>query len=60
MSEPSERFRALLLGGRFDRIEVWLSAVPARIEASGQRYDRLDDPDTGEYLGAYVAQASDG
>lgn len=47
---------ALLIGGRFDRAKVELTQAPQRIEVAGQLYKRLDDPDTGEYLGGYVAE----
>lgn len=44
----------LLLGGRFDKCKVTLSREPQRIEVGGLIYDRINDPDTGEGLGAYV------
>lgn len=46
--------QALLIGGPFDGRKVSLTRTPPRIEAAGVTYDRLDDPDTGEYLGGYV------
>lgn len=57
--------RVVLLGGPFDRHRVTLSAMPERICVQGPLrlgqpepeptvYDRVDDPDTGAPLGAYV------
>ena len=28
--------------------------APPQVVVLGERYDRIDDPDTGEYLGAYA------
>jgi hypothetical protein len=51
--------RVVLLGGPHDRRTVTLSAMPERIcvgVAVGEPaiYERVDDPDTGAPLGAYV------
>jgi len=42
-----------LLGGPFAG-KVDLRKEPRRIEIAGVIYERIDDPDTGESLGAYV------
>lgn len=31
-----------------------LSRLPRRIEVAGDLFDRVDDPETGEFLGVYV------
>ena len=54
--------RVVLLGGPHDRRAVTLSAMPERISIQGNVndpgepsfYQRVDDPDTGAPLGAYV------
>lgn len=45
----------LLLGGPFNGRTVSLRKEPPRIQIAGRIYERIDDPDTGEGLGAYVA-----
>ncbi len=45
----------LLLGGPFSGRTVCLRREPARIQIADRIYERIDDPDTGEGLGAYVA-----
>lgn len=47
---------AVLIGGPFDRRKVTLSRTPLRILVGSRLYLRLDDPDTGEYLGGYALQ----
>lgn len=42
-----------LLGGRYDGVEVELSSTPRRIRVGEVEYVRIDDPDTGEFLGGY-------
>lgn len=42
-----------LIGGPFDGVQVQLTETPLHIDIDGVRYKRLDDPDTGEFLGAY-------
>src|SRR5699024_11267483 len=42
-----------LIGGPFDGGQVQLTETPLHIDIDGVRYKRLDDPDTGEFLGAY-------
>jgi len=49
----------LLLGGPYDRQTVRLSNTPKRIEISGLIYERIDDPDTGNGLGAYAITRKD-
>jgi hypothetical protein len=44
----------LLIGGRFDRHRVRLSATPPRIEVGGEIGEQITDPDTGAFLGAYA------
>ena len=34
--------------------EGYVMGTPPELEISGARYERLDDPETGEFLGAYV------
>ncbi|MFJ2535873.1 hypothetical protein [Microbacterium maritypicum] len=43
-----------LLGGRFHGVNPDLRREPLRIVIAGETYARIDDPDTGESLGAYV------
>lgn len=45
--------RAYLIHGSFNRQTVDLSKTPPRIQIGDQVYHRIDDPDTGEYLGGY-------
>src|SRR5690625_6860281 len=42
-----------LIGGPFDGGQVQLTETPLHIDIDGVRYKRLDDPNTGEFLGAY-------
>src|SRR5690625_2844315 len=42
-----------LVGGPFDGGQVQLTETPLHIDIDGVRYKRLDDPNTGEFLGAY-------
>jgi hypothetical protein len=44
----------VLLGGRFHNAKPNLRREPPYIVIAGERYSRIDDPDTGEALGAYV------
>jgi hypothetical protein len=44
-------------GGPLDGKTVDLTALPPRAEFLGTLYARLDDPDTGAPLGAYVAES---
>jgi hypothetical protein len=46
----------VLFGGPFDRMVIRPRKEPKRIEVSGVFYSRIDDPDTGESLSAYVAE----
>jgi hypothetical protein len=46
--------RVLLIGGRWDRYRVELSKTPPRVLVGNEIYDRVDDPDTGEFLGGYA------
>lgn len=43
----------VLLQGPFNGSEPKLSSFPPQIEIQGYIYLRIDDPETGEYLGAY-------
>lgn len=45
-----------LIGGPFKGCRVDLSHTPPRIDVGEHRYERIDDPDTGESLGGYVYQ----
>lgn len=45
--------RVSLLGGPYDRQSVDLSKTPPRIQIGDDIYYRIDDPDSGECLGAY-------
>lgn len=55
---PPHRVR--LLGGPYDGQDVHVWQIPPRI-AIGRRwiYERIDDPDTEEFLGAYVLAKGD-
>ncbi len=44
----------LLLGGPFNGRSIPLRKEPPRILIAGRIYERINDPDTGEGLGAYV------
>jgi len=46
-----------LVGGPFGGQGVALKRTPPRIAPAGYTYYRIDDPDTGEFLGGYVAHA---
>lgn len=61
--EPEQKFQALetpkpdpvrFLGGPLDGFRAQLSRTPTEFVAAHHTYVRLDDPDTGEPLGAYV------
>lgn len=47
--------KVTLLGGRFHGARPDLRKEPPRIEIAGHVYHRIDDPDTGECLGAYAS-----
>lgn len=49
---------ATLVGGPHDGAKITLTAAtpPPRIQIGGTIYHRVDDPDTGNYLGAYAHQ----
>jgi hypothetical protein len=50
--------RARLIGGPMDGQQIGiLGQAPRRVDIGRHRYDRLDDPDTGEYLGGYTFRA---
>jgi hypothetical protein len=44
-----------LLGGPFSGLQCTLTRTPKRIEVAGVLYERIDDPDTGEFLDGYAA-----
>lgn len=48
--------RVALLGGRFDGARATVTQTPYRVEIDRVSYLRVDDPDTGEFLGGYVAE----
>ena len=43
-----------ILGGPYDGFKVEILGTPPRIQIKDCVYDRIDDPDTGEFLGGYV------
>lgn len=45
-----------LIGGPLDGLRGDLDGTSDWIEVAGFRYARVDDPDTGAYLGAYAAE----
>lgn len=47
-----------LIGGGFDGEDVEIAKLPRLLMIAEQVYERLDDPDTGEYLGGYALQRS--
>jgi hypothetical protein len=53
--------KVVLLGGPFDRREIDIRREPPRLEVAGRIYERINDPETGASLGAYViADRTDG
>ena len=42
------------LGGPFDGSETEVTGTPRRIQAGAAMYEKITDPDTGEFLGAYA------
>jgi hypothetical protein len=46
--------RVHLLKGLYDGYVVDISKQPSRILIDDYIYERIDDPETGEFLGAYV------
>jgi hypothetical protein len=48
------RARVALLGGPYDGHRVSLISTPPRILVGEEPYVRVDDPDTGEFLGGYA------
>lgn len=53
-SAPPSPERVSLLNGPYAGANPRLSKQPPRIEIGGVEYVRIDDPDTGESLGAYA------
>ena len=45
--------RTVLIGGPYDGARPDLLYAPETIDIRGDRYRRINDPDTGEYLGGY-------
>jgi hypothetical protein len=41
------------VNGPFKGSVAQLTRTPPQLVIAGYTYDRIDDPDTGEYLGAY-------
>jgi len=50
----NEGTRVRLIGGTHDRRVTRLAKTPRRIRVAGQVYERVEDPETGEFLGAYA------
>lgn len=48
-----------LLGGKYDGFNVFITKTPPKIRVGNQLYERIDDPETGDPLGAYVALTED-
>lgn len=46
--------RVSFIGGPFDRCRTGLLHTPPRVIMGGEVYERIDDPDTGEFLGGYA------
>lgn len=46
--------RVALIGGPFGGHRAALTRTPQRIDVGGHRYERINDPDTGESLGGYM------
>jgi hypothetical protein len=51
--------RVLLIHNATQVLAGELIRTPARIEIMGQIYNRVDDPETGEFLGAYALVGSE-
>lgn len=49
---PQHRVR--IIGGPYDGWAVYVTDTPPDIEILGCRYRRIDDPETGEFLGTYA------
>jgi len=43
-----------LIGGPYDGLRCILTATPPVVLVSECAYERVDDPDTGEFLGGYA------
>lgn len=56
---PDPNDLTLLVDGPYAGSKVKLSHTPPRIEVGGVVYTRIDDPDTGEGLGAYAREVPD-
>jgi hypothetical protein len=48
-----------LIGGPYDRALTVITDTPKHIAIEGAAYERIDDPDSGEYLGGYVFRPRD-
>lgn len=48
--------RVRLIGGPYDGHTATITETPPVVELDGTRYVRLDDPDTGEFLGGYAVE----
>jgi hypothetical protein len=46
--------RVVMVGGPWDGNWCTLTATPPRVQIGITLYRRLDDPDTGEFLGGYI------
>lgn len=53
--EDGRSVKAIFIGGPLDNRIVDLTHAPPRAECNGITYSRVDDPDTGEFLGGYIA-----
>lgn len=48
-----ENVEVYFIKGPIDGQRAMLAKTPDHVLVSGFRYDRIDDPDTGEFIGAY-------
>jgi hypothetical protein len=47
----------VFIGGPVDRQRADLTRTPPQVSVLGVLYHRIDDPDTGSFLGGYVTEA---
>lgn len=52
------QLRVKFTGGPLDKWEADFPSAPLRVEVMGALYERIDDPDTGEFLGGYAFKSS--
>jgi hypothetical protein len=57
LQEDKDKWQnVVLIGGPADKFEFSLREAPKRLLVGDTVYERIDDPDTGDFLGGYAVQ----